>query len=353
MAEKYIHYYGIDFLRVFSCIAIISMHIKANTAYHISGFIFNSVIPSWTQLVFLFLMISGFSMCCGYYEKIHNGSININSFYGKRYKKTLPFFVFLLLIAIIMEHSTETLIEATTEATLIYGLLPNNHLGTIGVSWTLGVIFLFYFLFPFVVFLTYNRKRALLAFAGSLVLNYLCVYYYFTDKFVIPEFPFRHNFIYCLPYFLGGVTIYLYREELRKIISSHRIVSLAILIISIIVYYLVPDEIGAISLVTPKNLLESTIILSYSIGDESKLSKNKVIAYLSSISMEMYLCQMILFRFAEKCKFLYLAGDGWISFILCNIIVITMIILFCAVFRFGWDWIRKKTDVLFIREKKE
>ena len=174
-------------------------------------------------------------------------------------------------------------------------------------------------------------------------MNYLCVYYFFTEKFVIPEFSFRHSFIYCLPYFLGGVLIYLYRDKLRSLVSSHRILSFAAMLICIIAYYIIPDEIGEISLFTPKNLLVSTVILIYAIGAEGKLSNNKAVAYLSAISMEMYLCQMILFRGAEKLHLLYIAGDGWVSFILCNIIVIAMIIIFCAGFRFGWDWLEKRS----------
>ena len=105
---------------------------------------------------------------CDVLRLLRKGSqrkVDFNTFYGKRYKKTLPFFAFLLLIAIVMERSPETFMEAAAESTLMFGLLPNNELGTIGVSWTLGVIFLFYFLFPFIVFLTYTRKRAFLSLA--------------------------------------------------------------------------------------------------------------------------------------------------------------------------------------------
>ncbi len=98
-------------------------------------------------------MISGFGIFCGYYEKFKNGSIDLNSFYTKRYKKILPFFITLILIDVIMERSLDHVIQGLTEATLVFGLLPNNQPDVIGVCWTLGVIFLFYMLFPFVVYL--------------------------------------------------------------------------------------------------------------------------------------------------------------------------------------------------------
>lgn len=132
-----------------SCFGIIAMHIRASSSYEINGYFYNEIIPSWTQFVPLFLLISGFGMFCGYYDGIRNGTIDINLFYSKRYKKILPFFSVLIIIDVLLEHSISHLIEGITEITLVFGLLPNNKLSVIGVGWTLGVIFLFYMLFPF------------------------------------------------------------------------------------------------------------------------------------------------------------------------------------------------------------
>lgn len=64
------HYGAIDGLRVFSAIGIVLMHVLANGKYAVSGFVFDSIIPSFTNLVFLFMVISGFAMCCGYYDRM-------------------------------------------------------------------------------------------------------------------------------------------------------------------------------------------------------------------------------------------------------------------------------------------
>lgn len=153
-------YENIDFLRVVSCIAIIIMHIRWNTSYEINGFFYDSIVKSWTWLVYLFLIISGFSMCCGYYDKVAKGTIDIEKFYKKRIQKIVPFFFCLVLLAVVIEHTKEGFYEGFIEITMAYGLLPNNELSILGVSWTLGVIFLFYMLFPYFVFLLKNRKRA-------------------------------------------------------------------------------------------------------------------------------------------------------------------------------------------------
>ena len=200
--EQRERYDNLDGLRAISCLCIIAMHIAANATYEL-GIVGREIVGSWTHFVPLFLMISGFGMFCGYYERFKTGSIDLNSFYTKRYKKLLPFFITLIVIDIVMDRSLAHLIEGLTETTLVFGLLPNNQLDVIGVSWTLGVIFLFYMLFPFVVYLCWIKKRAWITFGISIVLSLLCSFYYFTDKFVIEGFAARHNFLYCAPIFVG------------------------------------------------------------------------------------------------------------------------------------------------------
>ena len=203
-------YYNIDGLRVVSCLCIVMMHIQANVHYNIP-LVLNNLMKSWTHLVLLFMIISGFGMFCGYYDKFRFGNLNLNAFYSKRYNKILPFFISLIIVDVIVNHNTNSVIEGITEATLVFGLLPNNQLEVIGVSWTLGVIFLFYMLFPFVVFLCWDKKRTVYTFIASLIISFFCVYYFFSDQFVISNFTPRHNFIYCSPLFIGGGLLYLYR----------------------------------------------------------------------------------------------------------------------------------------------
>lgn len=100
------HFESIDGLRALSCLGIVVMHIQANTAYELQGnFVYDRFIPSLTWLVYLFMMISGFGMCAGYLEKFQSGYVDLEKFYNKRYKKVLPFFWFLLVIALLMERS--------------------------------------------------------------------------------------------------------------------------------------------------------------------------------------------------------------------------------------------------------
>lgn len=90
MNNKHKRYNIIANLRVISCIGIIMMHIRTNSSFNISGFIYDEVILSFTNFVFLFMTISAFGMCCGYYEKVINNNFDIENFYKKRISKILP-----------------------------------------------------------------------------------------------------------------------------------------------------------------------------------------------------------------------------------------------------------------------
>ena len=87
MATKADRYEGIDGLKAYAIIGIALMHVLANGEYGVGGFVFERLIPSFTNLVFLFMMVSGFGMCCGYYQKIIDQKISVEDFYKKRYIK--------------------------------------------------------------------------------------------------------------------------------------------------------------------------------------------------------------------------------------------------------------------------
>lgn len=341
-------YDNLDGLRTISCLCIIAMHIKANASYVLNPF-FETIVDSWTHFVPLFLMISGFGMFCGYYECFKNEGVDLNSFYTKRYKKLLPFFITLILIDIAMDRSLSHVIEGIAEATLVFGLLPNNQPDVIGVSWTLGVIFLFYMLFPFIVYLCWNKKRAWLSFGISIILSLFCSFYYFTDKFVVEGFIPRHNFLYCAPFFIGGSILYIYRNIIKGFVSGHRWVWLVGCVSLTLVWYYIPAGNSGVWML--KNLLLFFSWLMYAIGVESRVLSNKVMNYMSGISLELYLAQMVIFRVIEKAKGLYVFGHGWLSFISSWIAVVLGLIVFIEGWKKLWKCIQKAMSKRLSRDE--
>ena len=186
MATKADRYEGIDGLKAYAIIGIALMHVLANGEYRMGGFVFERLIPSFTNLVFLFMIVSGFGMCCGYYQKFKDQKISVVDFYKKRYNKIWPYFALLCVLDFVMSPSKSALYEVFANLTLCQGLLPNMNISVIGVSWTLAVIFVFYLLFPFFCFLLESKKRAWLAFICAVIYNFVCSTYAFQDINDIP-----------------------------------------------------------------------------------------------------------------------------------------------------------------------
>lgn len=293
-------YYGIDWLRAIACIGIALMHIRANSTYRVSGFLYNKVIPSLTDFVYLFMAISAFGMCCGYYEKVMSGRVNWTDFYKKRYIKILPFFAVLIVIDLVMSFSTDSLLEGLTEITLLHGFVPQS-LSVIGVGWYLGTVFVFYLIFPFFCTLIQNKKTAWFAFAISIGLHYICANYFLLD---------RHNIVFSLCYFLAGGLIYLYRKELSE---GNRLLYFVMLCVSLGIYYLLSSSAPTILLVASLFL-----ILAISIGG----GYSRIISFISGISMEIYLSHMVMFRAVEKMGLNRMFGNGWLQYLITCALVI-------------------------------
>lgn len=343
------HYASIDGLRALSCLGIIAMHIRANTNYFLNdNFIWKSVIPSLTWLVYLFIMISGFGMCSGYLTRFQNGAVDLEAFYKKRYHKILPFFGFLLLLAVGMECSVESVYEASVELTLLYGLLPNNTISVLGVCWTLGVIFLFYLLFPAFSVLMKTKRRAWGALGISLWINFVCEKHFFSIDFVTESFMASHTFIYCIPLFIGGGLVYLYREDVQKICRRFRWWTLTACLTVTALWYIIPSKTNGIVFFI-KSLILFCMWLSYAVGVDSKFLSSKPMKFLSGISMEMYLAQMVIFRVIEKLHMLYVFGNngvgGGISYLVAFIFTVVGLVVFIQCYKLAvkiitkwWPW---------------
>lgn len=307
--------YGtIDGLRMIACIGIMMMHIQANNNYEITGYFYNTVIPSFTNFAFLFMTVSAFGMCCGYYEKVMNQTISLSDFYAKRFKKILPFFGFLVFIDVALSLSRAALYEAFADLTLLFGFLPNaGNISVIGVGWFLGLVFVFYLCFPFFCVLLANKKRAWISFAVSLLYNFVCAEYFEVG---------RSNILYSACFFLAGGLIYLYRKELTKISSYITAVFAAA---SIVVYYLMGGRVI-------NCLIVSMCLLMCAISVRGGL-ENQITRFFSNISMEIYLSHMVLFRVIERLGLNTRFGNGWLQYLITVVLVLTATVIFSVVMK--------------------
>lgn len=294
------HYYGIDWLRAMACIGIVMMHMisKANNNYVLSGFIAEKMIPSFTDFTFLFMTISAFGMCVGYYAKVKSGEVNWIDFYKKRYMKVLPFFAVVVLMDIVFNHDLTSIIEAVPNLTLTRGFFPND-IEQIGVAWFLGLVFVFYAIFPLFCATLNTKKSGWFFLLVSLLLNFVVGKFYGIE---------RTNIIYSLPFFIAGGLIYLYRDKVK---NWHIFLPLAIF--SIFIYYSIGGNAYTCLLVSITFLL-----LAISIGR----GYSKSVSFISGISMEIYLSHMVVFRLVEKMELNRMFGNGWFQYFATVILVL-------------------------------
>lgn len=324
------HYGAIDGLRMIAAFGIVMMHMRANNNYEISGYVYNTIIPSFTDFVFLFMTVSAFGMCCGYYGKILGNQISFSEFYGKRFKRVLPFFATLVLLDIIVSPSVASLYEGFADLTLLFGFLPNTgNISVIGVGWFLGLVFVFYLIFPFFCVLLENKRRAWMALAVSLLYNFVCASYFEVG---------RTNILYSACFFVTGGLVYLYQNELARL---NQWIAIGIAGGAVLLYYIIGGN-------TVMCLLVSSALLISAIANWGG-TENRVIRFFSSVSMEIYLSHMMVFRIVEKCGINRIFGDGWLQYIATVAVVITGASLFATAMQ---KIIGRTTDRICMKERK-
>lgn len=307
-------YESLTGLRAYSAVGIVCLHVFTNGgSYGITGFVGEQLIPSFTNLVFLFMIISGFSMCCGYYDKVMSGSIDFKQFYGKRFAKVWPFFAILCALEMAITPNGQSLRETFLNLTLSFTLLTQRSFSVIGVGWFLGVVFVFYYIFPFYCYLISSQRRAWLAFTAALLMNCIGSVYYDVT---------RSNFGYSAVFFLAGGLIYIYRHRLEEIATKFKWAIILISLITVIMYFVYGPAV-------PIMLFMYSLILIYSLGvSNSGLLINCATKFISDVSLEIYLCHMVVFRLLEKMKLVHVFGNNIASYIVtCATVIIGAIVL--------------------------
>lgn len=303
-------YDNLDGLRAYAAVGIVLMHVLSNGGYGLGGFVFDKLVPSFTDLVFLFMVVSGFSLCCGYYEKTVSGQLDLWGFYAKRFGRVWPFFAVLCGLELVLQPRLDVLYEVLANLTLCFGLIPDSGISVIGVGWFLGLAFVFYFIFPFICSLLADKKRAWVAFGAALMLSCLCVLRFGLD---------RTSFAYSGVFFLAGGMLYLYRELLSK--WMQRIGWLIFLMAAggLVLYYLLGTSLWI-------QLALSMILTVTALGNKNLLLNNPVTRWLSRISLEVYLCHMVVFRLLERLNMVRLFRSELLSYLFMSVATLVLAI---------------------------
>ena len=284
------HYDTLDGLRAIAVVGIVLMHVISHLPIAPGNFLTNNIIPDFTNFTYLFMVLSAFSMCCGYYKKVKDGNIDFERFYKRRFSRILPFFGLMVLIELVKDHNLVSLEESFANITLCFGLYPNADISVIGVGWFLGLVFVFYMLFPFFVFLLSNKRRAWITLAVAVGLYMVGILHFAADQ----NMPFeRKNILFSASFFIVGGIIYLYRESITKWIKNN-IWMATVLVLGITTAHYCTLNIQG-NTIFP-HMIVFALWIVFCIGSSSRLLSNKVMKFISNISLEIYLCHMMLFH---------------------------------------------------------
>lgn len=302
------------------------MHVLSNIGVKLSdNYLTEVLIPWFTDLTLMFMVVSGFSLCFGYYDRVKTGAITPNAFYKKRYMRILPFFACLCLLDFVMSPSVDQVYNLIANLTLCFNFIPNAQITMIGVGWFLGLVFVFYLLFPFFVFMLDSKRRGWLSLAIALTLADVCTMHSFNADIPMSNIG-RTNIIYTMPLFITGGMIYLYREKL-KMSGVGQYICLAMCIAVTILFFAFPEmrESGFGALVGELILFGCWLV--YALGSKDLILNNRVVRFISGISMEVYLCHMVMFRVVERIHLERLIADGDVVYILtCGLVMMGAIV---------------------------
>ncbi len=312
------HYDALDGLRAFAIIGVVLKHIW----YNIEPKPEPNPLYDWLftglrqmNISLMFLMLAAFSMACGYYDKLRDGRFTPDSFYTKRYKRIWPFFALMVVVDVLatavthhgdLTYLVPSIYEAFADLTLCFGLLPNPDISVIGVGWFIGIVFLFYIMFPFFVFLIDNKRRAWFTLAIALLFSYVTYAYFgedsartlqseFSAAFVTTDVSFKSMAI-AGPIFLVGGLVFLYKDKIAPWVERHNLVMLAIAVAVTACYYLVATNTDQPFVILVMSALFDAAWISYGIGAKDRIMNSRFVKYVTKICMEIFLCHMFFFR---------------------------------------------------------
>lgn len=216
-SKKYIS--SIDGLRGITSLIIIIFHIlyipKPELAITDSIFF----IRYFGRGVQLFFVISSFSLYLNYFGEMDSVEA-IKKYYINRFSRIAPLFYLMIIFYIIfLKINNGVLIQyedIIMNVFFIFGLFPDKHVGIVWASWSLGVLFLFYFIFPFLTLFIRNIKSSFIFLFISILLSYCSEKYFINHSFKWASL----NFFTQLPTFSFGIIAFFCYQKFSIIRSK-------------------------------------------------------------------------------------------------------------------------------------
>ena len=289
---------AIDSLRGIAALMVFVYHfsVVTNPAPAVPEWLFPLTLTA-SSGVTLFFIISAFTLCLSMCVRRSGEDLATTSYYIRRYFRIAPLFYFwigiILAIDWLANNKTHYAGEIIKSALFILNLYPGEEAGFIPNSWTLGVEFIFYLIFPLVFKVSRNLLLLSAILAASIIISCLwheMLLYGIPDLKVAEEFYWM-SFIHNLPSFIIGVFIYnLYWRGCLAALEKHAIGHLLVLIWALLYYCFSYQilSIGNIDKAIAGAVLHGLLVIGL-LTSMNRAFINKVTGLMGRISYSLYL----------------------------------------------------------------
>lgn len=166
----------------------------------------------------------------------------------------------------------------------------------------------------------------------ALTLAWLCTIYSFNANIATAEIG-RTNIIYTMPLFMSGGMIYLYRDKVN-FYGLNQWLFLVFCLILTVGFFMYPEMRKTAFGALLAELLLFGAWLIYALGSKDVVLNNRIVKFISGISMEVYLCHMVIYRVVERVHFEnYIGNENFLYAFTCVLVIAGAII---------FSWLMKK-----------
>lgn len=299
-AQERIH--GPDVLRGLAALGVVLFHVL-----YLSGIPINDTAAAITGrmdfFVRVFFVLSAFAIGHAYHSRM-NSTEAIKIFYQKRFFRIAPLFYFMILTGVVfrlaMYQPMPPFLDFILSGSFLFTLLPGKQSGLVGGGWSIGIEWLFYFMFPMLLSTIRTAKSAAFAWVVLCLIATLSKGY-LQESFdgQLNEFASLNVLVHSQYFILGLLILHLSRAGMPTARNAiqHQAVGIAFLaLLACTIYSLhapfgLPEEV-LLSIAAP-------LMVGLSIAGFPRWLDNKATRWLGLVSYSTYLVQFPLIQLLQ------------------------------------------------------
>lgn len=300
-----IRFDGLDVLRGFAAAIVVFIHVWALGGFGGLGVRIDEIVGGYFGMaVPLFYALSAFALLYGY-DRTFFDELTMKKFYIRRFFRLAPLFYILLLVNIIQLYILYgikiDLTRLLLNITFLFSIVPSQQESIVPAGWSIGIEWIFYFLFPLVVLI--SRSKIFL-WITTIILLIISLDFPSLTASVVESSPSLNyiNIVKHLVFFLIGALVYKTLPLIQSIGDKFKRVKKIDLLYVILILYLF----YFLSRFARIEILEAALfilLLSWAIVGPSKLFNNKFTRVLGKCSYGLYLLNPLVIDHLSRLHF--------------------------------------------------